>query len=364
MARRSPKAAPELRLHPTHLNVKTDVTVAGTLCVGGDLEVHGDLTANSVYCFGTITVHGDIRVSNLYVGTALVCKGELSAGSLGVGWERLGTEYDPDESLDVDGGSNTFWDYTFTRMSVDHPEVELLKRHSFITTQTLKKLLKEREDREWMSGDPESYVIEVQKNLTCVDTNVRGNLFVKGLFDTETATIHGFADVGALQCDGELTVWQSLDIGCLSEPPRFRYANTEQAEVWVGGHLTCLGNFYGYTLEAVDIDIRGDCDMDGDMSAGDDIRIDGRLLATGNVKAGKYIRIGGSIASRGAIVAGEDYGVFAGLQYARAEWPTKGYVCAPKEPDNVLSGSYVAPRAKRAWAKQDADRAAYFLKPQ
>lgn len=362
MARRSPKAAPELRLHPTHLTVKTDITVPGTLCVGGDLEVHGNLTGNSVYCFGTITVHGDIRVSNLYVGTALICKGDLQADYLQAGWGKLVSEYDGDV-LPMDEDSDTFLGSAIAMMGWDHPEARQLKRHHFITNRTLKKLLDERTDRELMLDDPDSYVIEVRSALTCVeDAQVRGNLFVQQLFSTGTAQVDGFANVGALQCDEALTVYQSLCIGGLDQtaPNHHRSANTELADVWVGGHFTCFGNFYGSRLEAVDIDIRGDCDMDEDMSAGGDIRIDGRLLATGNVKASKYIRIGGSLASRGAIGAGDDYGVFAGLQYARSEWPTKGYVCAPKEPDNLLSGSYVPPRAKRAWAKQDADKAAFF----
>lgn len=317
-------------VHKSHFIADESLDIKGTLCIGGNLEVHGDLKADRVFCFGTIRVHGSIRVQELVSGFGIYCDGSITTNLLKVGYSEN------------DGDSGSFDWHTFAE-EFGHEVFPNVK--SLLNRLTDTETLAELDSLLPYDGvfDPE-YSVTCGDDLICIWIDIPRGISAGGVFNPDDATINGDVDVGRLCCEGDLDMSGSLSVSGNAEV---------QGSLWVGGLIYCTGTLTTWgNLEAVDMEVRGDIDSCGIISALEGIESREKILSEGKISAGKYIKAGGLIASKGSIQAGKDYGIFAGLELPRLEWPDRGYVCTSIEPQNIFSGVYVTRKQKRPWKNQ------------
>ena len=345
MATKREKRKDLVKVHRTHLRVKKDLVFDGTLCVGGNLVVHGNLNVDALYCAGSITVQGDIEIGTLITPNSLSCSGRLSAISIYVGMETL--ELFVNESW-------KFW------LPTDHS----VRWSSLADAKTFLQLEKDYGIEEHARcEDSNVYLVNVGKDLQCFVAEVGGSLFVEGKFDAEIGDVRGFANVGSIKCDGTLDIGQSLEVGFGRQTPvRFCAAQLD-SETWIGGSFSCLGNLYSDGIEVVSLKVHGDCDISGDLLVHESLHVDGKITSHGKISAGGYIKVGGLIASKSYIDAGSDYGIFAGLDVPRSEWGKRGYICSSKKPKNIFSGAYFTRKQKFPWKHLNEERQAFFAEP-
>jgi cytoskeletal protein CcmA (bactofilin family) len=327
----------------SHLCVKKDLVFDGILCVGGNLEVHGSLKVGELRCAGSITVHGDIEVGSLTTPNSVSCTGRLCATSIDVGIDEL-------ESFATE--SWKFW----------MPNGYTTRWISLVDAKTYLQLESDYEASAFQrEGHYGEHLVNVGKDLICTDARVGGSIYVEGKFDVCEGVIRGFADVGELECDGDLDIHQGLDVGsCRNTPHHQRSATLDGAGARILGEFTCYGNLYGCDIEALGLTVHGDCDLWGSLQIEESLEVDGKITCEGAISAGEYIKVGGLIASKSDIKAGADYGIFAGLDVPRSEWEKRGYICASKRPINILSGTYFTRKQRFPWKQLAQERKAYF----
>ena len=123
-----------------------------------------------------------------------------------------------------------------------------------------------------------------------------------------------------------------------------------QGELRVSGEIRCSGCIHVARIDA-----------GGDLCAGRGIRSEGDIIAGRQLEAGRYvtshfgsIRAGLGIQAGEAIHAaqgieasqeiatGDDYGIFAATAVKLANWSINGKVIAKRQPENLVSGYWVA----------------------
>ena len=345
MATKGERRKDLVKVHRTHLRVKKDLVFNGTLCVGGNLVVKGNLNVDALYCAGSITVQGDIEIGTLITPNSVSCSGRLSAISINVGMEILKTFVNESWKFWLPTDHTVIWSSltdakTFLQLENDY-EIEMQARNE----------------------DSDVYLVNVGKDLECFVAEVGGSLYVEGKFDAEIGDVRSFANVGSIECDGTMNIGQGLEVGFGRQTPVRDCASQLDSHTWIGGDFACKGNLYGDEIEAISLMVHGDCDIYGDLFIHESLEVGGKITSHGKISAGRYIKAGGLIASKSHIEAGSDYGIFAGLNVPRSEWGQRGYICSSIKPKNIFSGAYFTQKQKFPWKHLDEERQAFFAEP-
>ena len=319
--RRSKKS--DLAIHTSHLISEQDIKLAGTLCVGGNLTVHGNLMADRVYCFGAMTVHGNIQARIVVCAVVIECGGEIRAASI-----RVGCEEDDDSD---DECNWLVFAQDFIADAVDAPIKQLIDK------KTLTELRRPVQDH-WSFNY--EHAIRCKGDLVCEYIFVARGLDVGACFNPDDADIYGTVSAGRMVCEGDLYVRDCLIV---SDDAIIT------GELEVGLFISCPGTLRADgDLLAFNI-CAGNLVVEGKLTVVECIESTGKILSVGQMSAGMYIKAGDMIASKVSVSAGSDYGIFAGLRHPRSAWSERGYVCAPKKPANIISGIFHPLKAKRPW---------------
>lgn len=315
-----------VRVHNAHLVADNDLKIKGTLCVGGNLEVHGNLKADRIFCFGMVVVHGDIDVRELVCAAGIDCDGSIVTSSVEVAFAH-------------DDRGEIVLDWLSFAEKV---QASMLPRAKaaigrFVGAGTPIKM--DKLARSHAKYDS-LVAIKCRDDFKCQFVRVKRNIEVGELFSLSHTFTGSSVSAGELMCEGSLYLEDCLDVsgdveirGCLS------------VGAWIHAeNLTARGYVW-----AMDIVCSGSIDAEGSIDVDESITAAGKILSGGEIAAGGYIKAGGFIASKTRITAGQDYGIFAGLNHPRSAWHDRGYVCAPALPIGVISGIYVSTRSKRPW---------------
>ncbi|MFZ6751433.1 hypothetical protein [Undibacterium sp. Ren11W] len=293
------------------VHILGDVQITTQMLVGGDLLVDGDLQAEEVFCLGKLTVTGNIQVQSLYVGQALDCGGDIEVEFLlktGCSADWMARMLELDQAKPAKDGS-PYMD------KLVHPAI--LQRNSH---------------QEVFGGYGD---IQALGYLACDVLDCHGDVQLDGVFDVvEVQYLGGHLTASEIEvagdcnCKGEMFSETDITVaGSLFAATVTSEGNLDCGALHSLGDISC----WGYLRASEEIS-----SLNGEIHCG-------RWIATkGSIFAAKYIKAGESVVAEKGISCGDDYGILAATSLRRSRWEKLGMVSAPKQPDHLLSGKFVA----------------------
>lgn len=324
--RRSPYIAKSLKrkksfAYAADVHIYGDVLVAGRLIVGGNLVVEGNLRADGVSCLGKITVGGDLMSdgsclagSGIQVDGAIGVDGLVATGCVSRNSEDSGQ--DQQAAWLTENLNSEIRFYCFDSNSSDYFD---------------KRVHPDSKQKLDISGCWDNDIF-AGKSLDCFDICVRGNVTVQDWFAMDDGLILGNIIANGIGAEGNLYV--EGGIMC---------SGSIQTGACIARDIYCARNLFAYELRSFTGGIFSGGHINAsDITCGGDLESRQWIASSGTILAAGYIKAGLCIVADKAINAGTSYGVLAGLDRPRSTWHNEGYISAPENPRNILTGRFLA----------------------